>query len=79
MNGKQAKRLRRAVGTPESHTAKRTYEASRVPSGAYFVQSFDIVGAVNWVTVYRRIPKLQIETTSETRHAYKQAKRDYLA
>jgi len=71
MNGKQAKRLRRLVGLDAN--AATTYKLK--PSRAYFVQSFVIAGAVNWVTVYRKIPKVSIVMAHGPRVNYKVWKR----
>ena len=73
MNGKKAKALRRATGFDPR--AEATYRAT--PTRAYVVQSVVVVGAINWIKLYRKIPKVAIARADEARSAYQRAKRLY--
>ena len=73
MNGKRAKALRRATGFDPN--AEPTYRAT--PTRAYVVQSFVVVGAINWLRLYRKVHKVVLTRADEARSSYRRAKRLY--
>ena len=73
MNGTKAKALRRATGFDPN--AEPSYRAT--PTRAYIVQSFVVVGAVNWLRLYRKIHKVVLTRADDARSSYRRAKRTY--
>ena len=73
MNGTRAKALRRAAGFDPN--AEPTYRGT--PTRAYVVQSFVVVGAIDWLRLYRKIHKVVITRADEARASYRRAKHMY--
>ena len=73
MNGTRAKALRRAAGFDPN--AEPTYRGT--PTRAYVVQSFVVVGAIDWLRLYRKVHKVVLTRADDARISYRRAKRTY--